>query len=108
MVTFAPDRSFSVFDRFENVSPPAAVSANSGPIRAAEAGTSAETGEADVQVSLSGDLPVLTLEGSCLNLRSNRPGVPSAVSGALVTGCVQVVRCVPMFGCSIRDRKSVV
>ena len=47
IVTAAPDFSLIVLVRFEKISPGAAVSANSSPMRAADAGTSTETGEAD-------------------------------------------------------------
>src|SRR3954469_15408784 len=101
MVTAAPDFSLMVLERLEKISPGDAVRANSLPMRAADDATSTDTGEDDAQ-GAEALLPVETLDGLSTNLRSKKPGVPSAVSGTLVAGCVQVVRVVRMSGFSMR------
>src|SRR4051794_31590323 len=101
MVTAAFDFSLMVLERLEKISPGEAVRANSSPMRAADDATSTDTGEDDAQ-GADALLPVETLDGLWMNLRSKKPGSPSAVSGTLVAGCVQVVRVVRMFGSSIR------
>src|SRR4051812_18330378 len=97
MVTAAPDFSLMVLEMLEKISPGEAVSANSLPMRAADVATSTDTGEADTQ-GASELLPTETLDGFWRNLRSKKPGSPSAVSGTLVAGCSQVVRVVRMSG----------
>jgi hypothetical protein len=94
------DWSFSVFEKFEKISPGAAVRASSLPIRAAEAATSADTGAEDVHWSLSGFLPVRTVAGP-ENFRSKKPAPSRGVSGTFVVGWSQVVWAVRMSGCSI-------
>src|SRR5215210_44451 len=101
MVTAAPDFSLMVLERLEKISPGEAVSANSLPMRAADDATSTETGEADTQGAWE-LLPTETFDGVWMNLRSKKPGSPSAVNGTLVAGCVQVVRVVRMSGFAIR------
>src|SRR4029077_4960066 len=101
MVTAAPDFSLMVLEMLEKISPGEAVSANSLPMRAADDATSTDTGEDETQGADS-LLPVETLDGLWRNLRSKKPGRPSAVSGTLVAGWVHVVRVVRMSGFSIR------
>src|SRR3954468_117686 len=101
MVTAAPDFSLMVLERLEKISPGEAVRANSSPMRAADDATSTDTGEDEVQ-GADALLPVEMLDGLSTNLRSKKPGRPSAVSGTLVAGRVQVVRVVGVFGLSIR------
>src|SRR4051795_11221721 len=101
MVTAAPDFSLIVLERLEKISPGEAVSANSSPMRAADDATSTDTGEDEAQ-GAEALLPVETLDGLWMNLRSKKPGRPRAVSGTLVAGCVQVVRVVRISGFSIR------
>src|SRR5689334_24046736 len=102
MVTSAPDFSLMVLERLEKISPGEAVRANSLPMRAADVATSTEIGEADAHGACS-LLPTETLAGVLLNLRSKKPGSPSAVSGTLVAGWTHVVRVVWMSGFSIRS-----
>src|SRR3954453_6347612 len=101
MVTAAPDFSLMVLERLEKISPGEAGRANSSPMRAADDATSTDTGEDDVQ-GADALFPVETLDGLWRNLRSKKPGRPSAVRGTLVAGCIQVVRVVRMSGFSIR------
>src|SRR4051794_25843036 len=72
-----------VLVRLENSSPAPVVKTSCDPIFATVMGSSTDCGEADVQGAFSFS-PTLTATGWASNLRSKKPGVPSASSGTFV------------------------
>lgn len=78
--------SLMVLVRLLNSSPGPVVIVRRSPMRMADAASSTDTAEAEVQGAVS-LLPTETDAGCGSNCRSKNPGRPSALSGTLVTGC---------------------